>query len=158
MTTINVAIREKDFYAQLMAEIEARNVERAVEMVIGLPEIEQQLEVLTRLASDLVRARDSSLARDLGSALASVRDLARASDRVQVRVRVRALARASDHARVRAYALASVLTRDRDRVGIINKTIMGCLDILVNNYKSLLENPGWEIETPPAAPKAPTNQ
>ena len=157
MTTIDTHVREKDFYTQLTAEIEAGNVERAVEMVMGLPEIDQQLEVLTRLGSDLVRARNSNLARVLSRELASTLALARALDRVQVRVRIRALARASDYARVSAFALASVLTRDSDRVGIITKTIIGCLDILADNYKRLLEKPGWEIETP-AAPKAPTNQ
>lgn len=53
MTTIDTAMRQSAFFTQLEAEIEAGNLDHAVEMIMGLANRREQLAVLINLAIDL---------------------------------------------------------------------------------------------------------
>jgi hypothetical protein len=159
MTVPFNAKQKSDFNTQLMAEIEAGNVDRAVEMILQLPSRDEQLGALARLALALAR----SLARARELAVALDHDRARARDLLLDRTRALALDRALGLARAlalelaraldldlaralaRAFALDGALTRalaralDRDDYPLhsilINKTIIGCLSELSDKDK-----------------------
>ncbi len=133
MTTIDAPTheREQDFYSQLITEIEAGNIEHAVDMVITLPSRNQQFGTLFALARDIdhdfgqheehlnfelnhaiavALARSLTLDRTLGVNLNL--DLARILD----------ISLDRSHVRNLAYNFTRAI--------LINKAIIGCLEVL----------------------------
>lgn len=162
MTTGETEPSEKDFYAQLMVEIEAGNVNRAVEMIMALEEHRLQTEILSRLARALDHALDirgaSTLDLNRARALARARDcaldLARALDRDFERAGELSLA--LDRAGELSLALdrARALYLYLDRAALMNRTIIGCLNVLMDKDKSSSADIASVMESPPTARKS----
>ena len=142
MTTTDASTGENDFYTQLTAEIEAGNTDQAVVMVGTLPERASRIEVLARLARTLGPALDIRGASTLD--LNRARALLRARDRANELVAALDPTRDLDHRRALEPALESsqalnlAIERARalylylDRADQINRTIMGCLNELLD--------------------------
>jgi hypothetical protein len=136
MSTADSTTNEKDFYAEAMVEIEAGNVNRAVEMVMALEERSRKIEILSRLAGTLDRALDIRGASTL--------DLDRA--RALARARERAIELEHNLDLEHAHALQEALDRARalylnlDRATLINKTIISCLNRMDKGKLSTMEN------------------
>src|SRR6185503_10908664 len=80
MSTADSTTDEKDFYTEVMVEIEAENVSHAVEMIMALDGRDPQIEILSRLARALDKALDirgkSTLDLDRARALVRARERA----------------------------------------------------------------------------------
>lgn len=126
MSTADSTTDEKDFYAQVMVEIEAANSHHAIELIMALDGRDRQIEILSRLAGALDHALDIRGASTL--------DLDRA--RALVRARERAIELDHNLDVDHAHALQDALDRARalylnlDRATLINRTIIGCLNMM----------------------------
>lgn len=136
MSTADSTTDEKDFYTQVMGEIEAGNVNQAVEMITALEGRDPQIEILSRLARALDKALDIRGKSTL--------DLDRA--RALVRARERALELDHNLDLEHAHALELALDRARalylnlDSAALINRTIIGCLSIMDKGKLSTMES------------------
>jgi hypothetical protein len=143
MSTVDSTTDEKDFYTEVMVEIEAGKINQAVEMIMGLEGRSSQMEILSRLTGTLDHALDIRGASTL--------DLDRA--RALVRARERAIELARNLDLEHAHALEESLDRARalylnlDSATHINRTIIGCLNMMdgapATGSASTADNSHW---------------
>jgi hypothetical protein len=116
MTTRETELDKKDFFSELMTEIEAGNSRHAVLMITGLPERDSQLDILLRLAHVQALALEKALEKALVVAhdLDHVRDLDldKASAQALARDLAHEYAHILDHAHDQAVALEKALVRN----------------------------------------------
>jgi len=116
MTSGEAGFDNKDFFTQLMTEIEAGNSRHAVLMITGLPERDSQLEILLQLAHVQALALEKVLEKAL--VVAHDIDRARALDLDQANAQALARDLAHDYAHIldqahtQALDLEKALARD----------------------------------------------
>ncbi|MEP6988681.1 MAG: hypothetical protein ABI970_23980, partial [Chloroflexota bacterium] len=126
MTIADNSTPDSDLYNQLMLEIDAGKVNRAVEMILALDGRSLQIDILSRLAADLDQV--------LNIRGASTLDLNRARALARARECARDLALNLDFEHANALELAidraRVLYLYLDRAAQINEIIIDCLNMM----------------------------